>query len=68
MAEIKLNPLQLEIIKGITRKDKVIAARCGWGSGKTSALLSSPFYILLRLDRAHLLCWSLIQLQDTTLS
>ena len=45
MAEIKLNPLQLEIIKGITRKDKVIAARCGWGSGKTSALVFSILYI-----------------------
>ena len=45
MTEIKLNPLQLEIIKGITRKDKVIAARCGWGSGKTSALVFSILYI-----------------------
>ena len=45
MAEIKLNPLQLEIIKGITRKDKVIAARCGWGSGKTSALVFSILYL-----------------------
>ena len=45
MAEIKLNPLQIEIIKGITRKDKVIAARCGWGSGKTSALVFSILYL-----------------------
>ena len=45
MAEIKLNPLQLEIIRGITRKDKVIAARCGWGSGKTSALVFSILYL-----------------------
>ena len=45
MTEIKLNPLQLEIIKGITRKDKVIAARCGWGSGKTSALVFSILYL-----------------------
>ena len=45
MAEIKLNPLQLEIIKRITRKDKVIAARCGWGSGKTSALVFSILYL-----------------------
>ena len=45
MSEIKLNPLQLEIMRGITRKDKVIAARCGWGSGKTSALVFSILYI-----------------------
>ena len=45
MTEIKLNPLQLEIIRGITRKDKVIAARCGWGSGKTSALVFSILYL-----------------------
>ena len=45
MAEIKLNPLQLEIIRGITRKDKVISARCGWGSGKTSALVFSILYL-----------------------
>ena len=45
MSEIKLNPLQLEIIKGITRKDKVISARCGWGSGKTSALVFSILYL-----------------------
>jgi len=45
MAEIKLNPLQLEIIKRITRKDKVISARCGWGSGKTSALVFSILYL-----------------------
>ena len=34
-----LNDLQREIIRGIRRKDKVIAARCGWGSGKTSSLI-----------------------------
>jgi hypothetical protein len=45
MKEIKLNPLQLEIIKGITRKDKIVAARCGWGSGKTSALVFSILYL-----------------------
>ena len=45
MSEIKLNPLQLEIIRSITRKDKVIAARCGWGSGKTSALVFSILYL-----------------------
>ena len=45
MSEIKLNPLQLEIMRGITRKDKVIAARCGWGSGKTSALVFSILYL-----------------------
>jgi len=45
MSEIKLNPLQLEIMRSITRKDKVIAARCGWGSGKTSALVFSILYL-----------------------
>ena len=45
MSKIKLNNLQLEIIRGITRKDKVISARCGWGSGKTSALVFSILYI-----------------------
>ena len=36
---IALNDLQLAIIESILREDKVIAARCGWGSGKTSALV-----------------------------
>ncbi len=38
---ISLNDLQLSIIQSILREDKVIAARCGWGSGKTSALVFS---------------------------
>jgi len=36
-----LNELQLAIVSGILREDKVISARCGWGSGKTSALVFS---------------------------
>jgi len=36
-----LNELQLSIISAILREDKVISARCGWGSGKTSALVFS---------------------------
>jgi hypothetical protein len=38
---VKLNELQLSIISAILREDKVISARCGWGSGKTSALVFS---------------------------
>tara|TARA_Y100001973_G_scaffold10555_1_gene14315 strand:+ start:4300 stop:5679 length:1380 start_codon:yes stop_codon:yes gene_type:complete len=36
---ISLNPLQREIIARIMREDEIISARCGWGSGKTSALV-----------------------------
>ena len=39
MSKIVLNELQRKIIKAIRREDKIIAARCGWGSGKTSALV-----------------------------
>jgi hypothetical protein len=45
MIDINPNELQTEIIKRIGQRDKIIAARCGWGSGKTSARpqhLSSP--------------------------
>ena len=45
MTNIKLNELQLNIINAISRKDKVIAARCGWGSGKTSALVFSILFL-----------------------
>ena len=45
MNEIKLNPLQLEIISRITDEQKIISARCGWGSGKTSALVFSILYL-----------------------
>jgi hypothetical protein len=38
---VVLNELQLAIISAILREDKVISARCGWGSGKTSALVFS---------------------------
>ena len=38
---IELNELQAQIIGRIIRKDKIISARCGWGSGKTSALVFS---------------------------
>ena len=37
--QIVLNDLQRRIIKAIKNEDKIIAARCGWGSGKTSALV-----------------------------
>lgn len=36
---IKLNDLQKQIIAEIENESQVIAARCGWGSGKTSALV-----------------------------
>ena len=35
----KLNNLQRKIIKSITDEQEIIAARCGWGSGKTAALV-----------------------------
>jgi hypothetical protein len=34
-----LNDLQRRIIAAITLEQEVIAARCGWGSGKTAALI-----------------------------
>jgi len=40
-----LNDLQREVITGIRRKDHVIAARCGWGSGKTSSLIFALWFI-----------------------
>jgi hypothetical protein len=40
-----LNELQREVIAGIRRKDKVIAARCGWGSGKTSSLIFAMWFL-----------------------
>ena len=41
MDSLKLNKLQVEIITQIRQNKKIIAARCGWGSGKTSALVLS---------------------------
>ena len=45
MTDLVLNPLQRAIIKGILSKDRIIAARCGWGSGKTSALVFALLFI-----------------------
>ena len=42
---IKLNELQREIITAITCDQRVIAARCGWGSGKTAALVFALLYV-----------------------
>lgn len=39
------NDLQRAILKAIVRKDRIIAARCGWGSGKTSALVFALLFI-----------------------
>jgi hypothetical protein len=43
--DLKLNELQRHIIAGIRKKDKVIAARCGWGSGKTSGLVFALWFV-----------------------
>ena len=43
--EIILNPLQTEIIKNIRAENEVISARCGWGSGKTSALIFGLWFV-----------------------
>jgi hypothetical protein len=45
MINIDPNELQTAIITAIGRQDKVIAARCGWGSGKTSALVFSMLLV-----------------------
>ena len=42
---ISLNTLQAEIIGAIRREEKIISARCGWGSGKTSALVFSLLFV-----------------------
>lgn len=42
---LNLNELQAQIIGRIIRKDKIISARCGWGSGKTSALVFSILFV-----------------------
>ena len=42
---LSLNPLQQDIIGAIRREERVISARCGWGSGKTSALVFSLLFI-----------------------
>ena len=43
--ELILNDLQREIIGGLRRRQKIIAARCGWGSGKTSSLIFALWFI-----------------------
>lgn len=42
---LKLNELQQHIITGIRREDQIIAARCGWGSGKTSGLIFALWFV-----------------------
>lgn len=42
---LNLNDLQQNIIARIRREDKVISARCGWGSGKTSGLVFALWFI-----------------------
>ena len=42
---LNLNELQRHIITGIRREDKIVSARCGWGSGKTSGLIFALWFI-----------------------
>ena len=42
---IELNPLQQDILGAIRREERIISARCGWGSGKTSALVFSLLFV-----------------------
>jgi hypothetical protein len=42
---LSLNELQQNIVARIRRQDKVISARCGWGSGKTSGLVFALWFI-----------------------
>jgi hypothetical protein len=42
---LMLNELQQNIVARIRRQDKVISARCGWGSGKTSGLVFALWFI-----------------------
>ena len=43
--QLQLNDLQQNIIARIRKQDKVISARCGWGSGKTSGLVFALWFI-----------------------
>ena len=45
MTSLTLNELQHGIIPRIAKRERVIAARCGWGSGKTSALVFSLLFV-----------------------
>jgi hypothetical protein len=54
--QIQLNPLQQSIIARIMQQDEIISARCGWGSGKTSALVFS----LLMVSKWRKGCSSLL--------
>jgi hypothetical protein len=44
-SDLQLNDLQREVIAGIRRADRIIAARCGWGSGKTSSLIFAMWFL-----------------------
>ena len=43
--DLNLNPLQRSLIARVRRCDRIIAARCGWGAGKTSALVFSILFV-----------------------
>jgi hypothetical protein len=50
MNEIKLNPLQIDMIHAtLLSKDKIIGVRAGWGSGKSSGII----FTLLAWSEAH---------------
>ena len=42
---LELNPLQRDIIASIRSEHRVVSARCGWGAGKTSALVFAILFI-----------------------
>ena len=42
---LQLNELQAEVIHRIRRQDKIISARCGWGSGKTASLVFALLFV-----------------------
>jgi hypothetical protein len=45
MTDFTLNDLQRAVISGLRRRDKIIAARCGWGSGKTTSLIFALWFV-----------------------
>jgi len=45
MTDFTLNDLQRAVIGGLRRRDTIIAARCGWGSGKTTSLIFALWFV-----------------------
>ncbi len=46
MTDFTLNDLQRAVIGGLRRRDTIIAARCGWGSGKTTSLIFALWFVV----------------------